>query len=836
MAQVADQVLSSPPDGCRFLGVRAACSAVAVYAMFFSVCFALTGSVAPEALERHMPDDAYYYLQIARNIAAGSGSCFSPGEITNGYHPLWLGVLAAIQWSVPSSPDAMALLAPALSALSTAASAVPFARFLTANGLAARDAEYCAAIYALNPWITCYAVSGMETGLLLLLLFTFATLASRAAAPPAVWFGVVAGLLMLARTDSIFFTGAAFLWLAIARRRSLPWLVKAGAVATATVAPWLLWCHANFGTVKQASSDAIALIIHEQIGSGILGHVRVGLESMSRLAMQILTYPLVRFPQFTTPGHVVAGLVLAGLGLVHLAHRRRWPTVPPRLPVWFWGSALALLIYFHFLRHAVQPWHMATIVVLCLTVAACHLARMPLGWRRAAIVVLAGASLWAAHNGFYAPQDGGIRVARLHDAEPGPRRILGHTDCGRFGYFNRHEVVNLDGIVNNAALHHIRSGRLDEYMVAQGFETVFMTPDRFGFYCRGARSERIREMPAPASIHGDVRGAVDLLASVLANGRLDGSADCRLQGWVLGPHYDAAATVPVVAFLDQEQVPLAAFRGVRLHRPDLAPVLREARSRYAGYELDVPRALVPTEARFLRLGVGSRDGMLWSPEVTPIEQFAAAPPSMRSMHVQPAALHVDDPRRKVRVLVLGRDADGSEQDLTLAPRTRFSLLDGELARITAAGELVALRRGRTELVVRHGSHEAVVAVTADWPDVIVAEDATAGPGPGLHLLAEPTGGARPNPAFRCEGLPEGTRGVFGIAAHPIAAVAPGLPQTGAVSWQALAAGDGRSATVDNIPVPAASLRDVPFYARVLLLAADSDRVVAASNTIILTFD
>jgi len=35
-------------------------------------------------------DDAYYYLQISRNIALGNGSTFDGIGKTNGYHPLWL--------------------------------------------------------------------------------------------------------------------------------------------------------------------------------------------------------------------------------------------------------------------------------------------------------------------------------------------------------------------------------------------------------------------------------------------------------------------------------------------------------------------------------------------------------------------------------------------------------------------------------------------------------------------------------------------------------------------------------------------------------------------------
>lgn len=37
-----------------------------------------------------MVDDAFYYFQVARNIALGHGSTFDGVHVTNGYHPMWL--------------------------------------------------------------------------------------------------------------------------------------------------------------------------------------------------------------------------------------------------------------------------------------------------------------------------------------------------------------------------------------------------------------------------------------------------------------------------------------------------------------------------------------------------------------------------------------------------------------------------------------------------------------------------------------------------------------------------------------------------------------------------
>ena len=45
-------------------------------------------------------DDAYYYFEIARNIARGNGSTWDGLHTTNGYHPLWMVMLLPVVFVV----------------------------------------------------------------------------------------------------------------------------------------------------------------------------------------------------------------------------------------------------------------------------------------------------------------------------------------------------------------------------------------------------------------------------------------------------------------------------------------------------------------------------------------------------------------------------------------------------------------------------------------------------------------------------------------------------------------------------------------------------------------
>ena len=46
-------------------------------------------------------DDAYYYFQIARNLADGGGVSFDGETPTNGFHPLWLVLLTPLAAAKP---------------------------------------------------------------------------------------------------------------------------------------------------------------------------------------------------------------------------------------------------------------------------------------------------------------------------------------------------------------------------------------------------------------------------------------------------------------------------------------------------------------------------------------------------------------------------------------------------------------------------------------------------------------------------------------------------------------------------------------------------------------
>lgn len=149
-------------------------------------------------------DDFYYYLTIARNLAAGHGSTFDGTTLTNGYHPLYflllLGV-AAIDSSLRAAYTAMWMVDVASAVAIFAAVRILVARrtsnLFLSNGLALG----MVALAALRIQQQMEVTIAMPLGLLLLVLLDRAPVGLTAGR----WFaiGLLGSLLVLSRLDAV---------------------------------------------------------------------------------------------------------------------------------------------------------------------------------------------------------------------------------------------------------------------------------------------------------------------------------------------------------------------------------------------------------------------------------------------------------------------------------------------------------------------------------------------------------------------------------------------------------------------------------------------------------
>jgi hypothetical protein len=156
----------------------------------------------------YVQDDFYYYLQVARNLAAGHGSTFNGLVTTNGYHPLWLLLLTAACFFVHSLKGAIAFVAVS-SFIATLSTYFLSRRLLLDAGcgrLVSIALALFSAAYALHLF-TC----GMEVTLAIPFILGFALALQhsfdRFTFGRCFWLGLLASLTVLARLDSIILLG-----------------------------------------------------------------------------------------------------------------------------------------------------------------------------------------------------------------------------------------------------------------------------------------------------------------------------------------------------------------------------------------------------------------------------------------------------------------------------------------------------------------------------------------------------------------------------------------------------------------------------------------------------
>lgn len=424
------------------------------------------------ALASFTPDDAFYYFRIARNFVLGHGFSFDTINPTNGFQPLWMYLLLLPAYftrglDVEIFPRVSMLYQYALLAVATFLLHRALQRWCPPTVLFLSDAFTI--VLGLRVF-----VNGMETIVIFLVFAVGVWYLSRRdpGAQSAGYFaitGAIAGLLFLARLDSVF---TVILWMLLqaelVRRHRLParYLLYMAAIAAAIAAPYLLYNLWAFG-------DPMPI-------SGKLKNSFPRIEQMDwkRVPAQ----------------HLLALTIsVAALGWL-------WKRALPQRPLmlfllaWLLGSGVHAIHTILFMKWAVFKWHfspywMPLTVLLPLVLTQFDRSR----WARLAAV--AGIALWAvlvlALVQFVqetVPLQGeptwakttyeAARWARQHTP---PDAVFAMKDAGRFGYYSDRRVINLDGLVNNMLLQErIREGKLHQYLQERGVRFLVqhaITPD-----------------------------------------------------------------------------------------------------------------------------------------------------------------------------------------------------------------------------------------------------------------------------------------------------------------------------------------------------------------------
>ncbi len=208
-------------------------------------------------------DDAGYYLRLALNLRMGRGATFDGVTPTTGFNPLQLLLTSAVLAPVPS-PDTASCWRAGLAVSLAAVLATPFPLAAAARrvlgtspglGTGARRLVVATVVLLFAGFPALKGMYGIDAPLVLFLGAIYAWHAARHGVVPsgaaaAARSGLLLGLLILARVDSVALVAAAGVTMAaiagtdVARWRSV---AVAGAVAAAVTAPYVAWLRLTSG-------------------------------------------------------------------------------------------------------------------------------------------------------------------------------------------------------------------------------------------------------------------------------------------------------------------------------------------------------------------------------------------------------------------------------------------------------------------------------------------------------------------------------------------------------------------------------------------------------------
>lgn len=505
---------------------------------------------------RTIPDDAFYYFQISRNIASGNNVSFDGETLTNGFHPLWAALLTPFYLFV-DDPELAVHLGLTMGALLGAATVILV--FLVIETLTEdRWAGLAGStLFAIHPRVVADSVNGMETSvavfmiaLTTLLFVRLGTGRDEPSTAQFTWLGVSSGFMVLARTDTVLILAVLLLYFAV-RERSKAGLrgpVVAGGVAMLVVAPWAIWSLSVFGTLIQVSGVAVADVQRQVFlqanGDAFTTQITQSWDVTRSTFYDFLPesyYIATDWPK--TQLLLASGIILLLIAAIPLAPRGRFLRQMGILLVPVAGF-LAILLFHTAIRWFVREWYFApmaffwavTVGVLLAyalaVLADIGLSRRSDGMKGVSAIwtpALTTAAVLAVAVVFYGPQQSDnfvvqlphlqnqLEAARWLEANTQPDARIGSFNAGILGYFSDRTVVNLDGVVNEDAYHARRDGLMREYVCAQDIRYLadFNLDRWLSVGCNDSSSERFElllKVGRPLSYFSG--GQVDILMFV----------------------------------------------------------------------------------------------------------------------------------------------------------------------------------------------------------------------------------------------------------------------------------------------------------------------------------
>ena len=195
-------------------------------------------------------DDAFYYYKVAQNVLTGHGFTFDQINLSNGFHPLWMGVCLGVFWLSKINLMLPLRVLVVVSGLFNAATSLLLFRLLK-RYIHPLAAFLGALVWGLSPSIyDSVTVHGMEAAISVFFIVLLISLAAKynntevnhkTSNRMLVWLGVVGGFTILARLDNLFVVGAVGIFLLL-KIKKIPTLLLFDilAISISVITAWII--------------------------------------------------------------------------------------------------------------------------------------------------------------------------------------------------------------------------------------------------------------------------------------------------------------------------------------------------------------------------------------------------------------------------------------------------------------------------------------------------------------------------------------------------------------------------------------------------------------------
>ena len=393
-------------------------------------------------------DDSFYYFKTALNISEGHGASFDKLNITNGFHPLWMLILALLSYFVVQPSLIFVKIVLSLETLIVFTAAVILNQtFESQKPIFIRLFSFL----CLNFYFFKVFVNGLESAILFLCIslalyrFHRSLVKSDNSRKNLSILGVLAGLTGLARVDAVFFSATfCFLTSFTLSHRDTNFrfteFIKNLLVTTIScglvIGPYFLWNILVYGHITPVSAsikigDATVNFRMSIVALGSIIALIIPLVSLKKAglfekgslgirfsdhSLAVIASPLFSYAAFT---------ILVNLGLRGI-----------RIPeIWYLSPIFASFVLLSACKYA--SLEIATRTRLKKTFVLCFLIFTAITWS-----YRVNPATWVSYK---AAMENGLW---LRD-NTSLRSLAAGWSCGIAAYFSDRQFINLDGLINS---------------------------------------------------------------------------------------------------------------------------------------------------------------------------------------------------------------------------------------------------------------------------------------------------------------------------------------------------------------------------------------------------